>query len=66
MLYSTLFDPSPLFDSSLLLREADKPAFADVIWNLSEPHDAADIIQGKVQYVLDYVKRKYKDAIVDL
>ena len=45
--------PSALFDSSLLLREADKPAFADAIWNLSEPHDPANIVQGSLQYVLD-------------
>ena len=45
--------PSSLFDSSLLLREADKPAFADAIWHLSEPHDTANVLQGTVQYVLD-------------
>lgn len=45
--------PSSLFNSSLLLREADKPAFADAIWKLSEPHDCSNIIQGNIQYVLD-------------
>ena len=73
-----------LYSIPLVLREADKPAFADAIWNLSEPHDTADIIQGNVHAVClrwwstslsytlvswiylqgDYVKRKYKDAIV--
>ncbi len=45
--------PSALFDSSLLLREADKPALADAIWNLSKPHDPAEVSANGIQYVLD-------------
>ena len=39
-----------LFDSSLLLREACKPAFADAIWDLLEPDSLAegahDVLDG--------------------
>lgn len=45
--------PSALFDSSLLLREADKPALADAIWKVCECDDPADIPEGGIQYVLD-------------
>ena len=45
--------PSALFDSSLLLREADKPALADAIWNLCKPNVPADIPDNGIQYVLD-------------
>ena len=45
--------PSALFDSSLLLREADKPALADAIWKLCETDIPADIPLDGIQYVLD-------------
>ena len=35
--------PSALFDSSLLLREADKPALADAIWKICEREAPADM-----------------------
>ena len=45
--------PSALFDSSLLLREADKPALADAIWNLCKLDVPAEISDNGIQYVLD-------------
>ena len=48
--------PAALFDSSLLLREADKPALADAIWNLCERNVSADnliIPCNDIRYVLD-------------
>ena len=45
--------PSALFDSSLLLREADKPALADAIWKTCECKVPADISEDGIQYVLD-------------
>ena len=45
--------PSALFDSSLLLREADKPALADAIWKHCETDIPADIPLDGIQYVLD-------------
>ena len=45
--------PSALFDSSLLLQEADKPALADAIWKLCESDIPADIPHNGIQYVLD-------------
>ena len=45
--------PSALFDSSLLLREADKPALADAIWKTCECEAPADISEDGIQYVLD-------------
>ena len=50
--------PSALFDSSLLLREADKPALADhdAIWKICETHASANnliISWNNIQYVLD-------------
>ncbi len=41
------------YPSSLLLRKADKPALADAIWNLSKPHDPAEVSANGIQYVLD-------------
>ncbi len=48
--------PSALFDSSLLLREADKPALADAIWNACECEAPADISEDGIQYVLDGIQ----------
>ena len=45
--------PSALFDSSLLLREADKPALADAIWKSCECDVPVVIPSSGVQYVLD-------------
>ena len=45
--------PPALFDSSLLLREANKPVLADAIWGLIKPHVLADNVQDGSQYVLD-------------
>ena len=48
--------PAALFDSSLLLRDADKPTLADAISNLCEPDVQADnfiISCNDIQYVLD-------------
>uniref|UniRef100_UPI00358ECD2A uncharacterized protein n=1 Tax=Myxine glutinosa TaxID=7769 RepID=UPI00358ECD2A len=45
--------PPALFDSSLLLREAKKPALADAIWGLIGPHVPADNVVDGCQYVLD-------------
>ena len=45
--------PPALFDSSLLLREANKPALADAIRDLVEPHLPADNVVDGSQYVLD-------------
>ena len=44
---------SALFDSSLLLCEADKPALADAIWKTCECEAPADISEDGIQYVLD-------------
>ena len=43
--------PPALFDSSLLLREPQKPVLANAIWNLLAP-DISEI-SGEVQHVLD-------------
>ena len=45
--------PPALFDSSLLLHEADKPALADAIWKIYESGVSADIPDDGIQYVLD-------------
>ena len=45
--------PSGLFDSSLLLLEADKPAVADAIWNACECDVSAHIPNDSIQLVLD-------------
>jgi len=45
--------PSALFDSSLLVCEADKPAFADTILKTCECEAPADILEDGIQYVLD-------------
>ncbi len=45
--------PSALFDSSLLLREADKPALADAIWKTCECEASVNISEDGYQYVLD-------------
>ena len=45
--------PSALFDSSLLLRQADKPPLADAIWKICEPDVPADIPHDGIQYALD-------------
>ena len=45
--------PSALFDSSLLLCEADKPALADAIWKACECDAQSDISEDGIQYVLD-------------
>ena len=45
--------PPALFDSSLLLHEADKPALADAIWKICESGSPADIPDDHIQYVLD-------------
>ena len=45
--------PSALFDSSLLLREVNKPALADAIWKTCECEAPADISEDGIQYVLD-------------
>ncbi len=45
--------PSALFDSSLLLREADKPALAGAIWKACECEAPPDISEDGIQYVLD-------------
>ena len=49
--YELCSHPPSLFDSSLLLREPQKPALADVIWALLTPDVPG--IAGQVQYVLD-------------
>jgi len=43
--------PSALFDSTLLLREPQKPVLANAIWTLLTPDSFG--ITGEVQYVLD-------------
>ena len=45
--------PPALFDSSLLLHEADKPALADAIWKICESGVSADIPDDGIQYALD-------------
>ena len=45
--------PPALFDSSLLLREADKPTLTDAIWKICENGVPADIPDDEIQYVLD-------------
>ena len=45
--------PPALFDSSLLLREAHKPALADAIWVLLGPDVQADVTIEDSRYVLD-------------
>ena len=45
--------PSALFDSSLLLLEADKPALADAIWKACECDVSAHIPNDGIQHVLD-------------
>ena len=45
--------PPALFDSSLLLNEADKPALADAMWKMSESSVSVDIPDNGIQYVLD-------------
>ena len=45
--------PLTLFDSSLLLHEADKPALADAIWKICESDVSEDISDDDIQYVLD-------------
>jgi len=45
--------PPALFDSSLQLREAHKPVFADAIWDLLGSDVPADIPNDGQQYVLD-------------
>ena len=45
--------PPALFDSSLLLHEADKPAVADAIWKICESSVPVDIPDDGIQYVLD-------------
>jgi len=45
--------PPALFDSSLLLSEAKKPALADAIWGLIGPYVPADNVVDGSQYVLD-------------
>jgi len=47
--------PPALFDSSLLLNEADKPALADAMWKMSESGVSVDIPDNGIQYVLDGV-----------
>ena len=42
-----------LFDSSLLLLEADKPALADAIWKACECDVSAHIPNDGIQHVLD-------------
>ena len=44
---------SALFDSSLLLREAHKPALTDAIWVLLGPDVQADVPTKDSRYVLD-------------
>ena len=45
--------PPVLFDSSLLLLEADKPAIADALWKVCENQVPAYIPDDGIQYVLD-------------
>ena len=45
--------PPALFDSSLLLHEADKPALGDAIWKICESGVSADIPDDGIQYILD-------------
>ena len=45
--------PPALFDSTLLLHEADKPALADAIWKICESGVPADLPDDHIQYVLD-------------
>ena len=47
--------PPALFDSSLLLREAHKPALVDAIWVLLGPAVQADVPNEDSRYVLDEV-----------
>ena len=45
--------PPALFDSSLLLHEADKPALVNTVWKICESGVPADIPDDHIQYVLD-------------
>lgn len=45
--------PPSLFDSSLLLHEAKKPALADAIWKLAGPDVPAENVVDGSQYILD-------------
>ena len=45
--------PPALFDSSLLLREAHKPALADAIWRLIGPDVPTDVPDDGSRYVVD-------------
>ena len=45
--------PPALFDSSLLLYEADMPALTDAIWKICESVVPADIPDDGIRYVLD-------------
>ena len=45
--------PPALFDSSLLLLEADKPALANEIWKVCESEVPVDIPDDGNQYVLE-------------
>ena len=66
--------PPALFDSSLLLNEAGKPALADLMWKMSESGFSADIPDNGSQYVLSTATThpsvhricnyKYKNAVV--
>ena len=44
--------PPALFESPLLLHEAQKPVLADAIWSLLQTPNIPDV-SGQVQYVLD-------------
>ena len=45
--------PPSMFGSSLLLREAHKPALADAIWRLIGPDVPADVPDDGSRYVVD-------------
>ena len=45
--------PPALFDASLLLREAHKPALTDAIWRLIGPDVPADVPDDGSRYVVD-------------
>jgi len=45
--------PTALFDSCLLLHEADKPALSNAIWKITESSVPKYISDDGIQYVLD-------------
>ena len=54
--------PPALFDSSLLLLEADKPALADALWKVCENEVPAYIPDDGIQYILDGMEEHFYNA----